>query len=179
MPTSTSRATRISLVGYRGCGKTTVGRLLAARLAWRFVDLDQVLEPKLGMTIAKFFAEHGEGAFRDAEAAALGQVLETEGPMVLATGGGAVLRDANRELLRQRGGLVVYLDAPLAVIQERLRRNAGDRPSLTGAPVAEEAARLLTIRDPLYREVATKVIVPARTAGATAAAIAELISGSR
>ena len=146
--------TRITLVGFRACGKSTVGRLLAARLAWPFIDGDAAVEPLLGMPIPAYFKAHGEAAFRDQEERALATVLAGEGPLVLATGGGAVLREANRRLLAERGGLVVYLDVPATVLQERLGHHSGGRPSLTGASVVEEVPALLAVRDPLYREVA-------------------------
>lgn len=149
---------RVTLVGFRACGKSTVGRLLAARLAWPFVDADTAVEARLGMPIAAWFAAHGEPSFRDHEETALAGVLADDKPVVLATGGGAVLRPANRALLRERGGLVVYLEAPAAVIQERLRHGSGGRPSLTGGNVADEVPGLMAVREPLYREVASLVL---------------------
>ncbi len=149
---------RVTLVGYRACGKSTVGRLLAARLAWPFVDADSAVEARIGGGIATYFKSHGEAAFREREAEVLAGLLAGDGPLVLATGGGAVLRPENRELLRERGGLVVYLQAPVAVIQDRLRHHAGGRPSLTGAAVADEVPALLALREPLYHEVAGLVL---------------------
>ena len=149
---------RVTLVGFRASGKSTVGRLLAARLAWPFVDADAAVESRLGMPIAAWFAAHGEPSFRDHEEEALAGALADDKPLVLATGGGAVLRPANRALLRERGGLVVYLEAPVAVIQERLRHGAAGRPSLTGGHVADEVPALMAMREPLYREVAGLVL---------------------
>jgi shikimate kinase len=149
---------RITLVGFRASGKSTVGRLLAARLAWPFVDADTAVEARLGMSIAAYFKQHGEPAFREHEAAALATCLAGDGPLVLATGGGAVVRPENRDLLRARGGLVVYLEASAAVIQERLRHHTGGRPSLTGASVIDEVPALLATREPFYREVAGLVL---------------------
>jgi shikimate kinase len=149
---------RLTLVGYRACGKSTVGRLVAARLAWPFIDADTVVEGRLGMPIRQFFAEHGEAAFRDAETEALAGILAGNRPLVLATGGGAVLRDANRALLSAQGGLVVYLHAAADVLQTRLRHHAGGRPSLTGGNVADEVPQLLAQRDPLYRSTAAAVV---------------------
>ncbi len=160
---------RITLIGFRACGKSTVGRLLAARLAWPFTDADAAIEARIGMAIPAFFKAHGEAGFRTAEEQVLVELLTGEGPLVLATGGGAVLRPTNRELLRERGGLIVYLDVPVAVIQERLRHHSGGRPSLTGASVVDEVPGLLAQREPLYRELSGLVIPalasPAEVAG--------------
>jgi shikimate kinase len=166
---------RLTLVGYRASGKSTVGRLAAARLAWPFVDADHIVEERLGMPIRQYFAERGEAAFRDAEALALADILAGNGPLVLATGGGAVLRDANRALLMARGGCVVYLHAPASVLSDRLRRSAGGRPSLTGASVADEVPHLLAIRDPLYRAVASQVIDASQPTAAVAEALIRLV----
>src|SRR5437879_5098392 len=100
---------RIALIGYRGSGKSTVGPLVAARLGWRFVDADVVLEVKAGKSIARIFAEDGEIQFRDLEANNLVNLLG-EDDIVLATGGGAILRDSNRRLLKETS-FVVWLDA--------------------------------------------------------------------
>lgn len=166
---------RLTLVGYRACGKSTVGRLVAARLGWPFIDADSDLEQRLGMPIAAFFATRGEPAFRDAESAALGEILEKSGPLVLSTGGGCVLRAENRGFLRANGGIVVYLHAPVAVLQERLRRDAGGRPSLSGATVADEAPRILALREPLYREVADAVVAADRPPATVAAELAAIV----
>lgn len=167
---------RITLIGSRGCGKSTIGRLVAARLAWPFIDADHEVERQLGVSIAAYFASHGEAAFRDAETAALQRILADDRPLVLATGGGAVLRDANRQVLAQRGGTVVFIDVPVAVLQERLRHASGGRPSLTGGQhgsVADELPAILAVRDPLYR-AAAHLIQPAG-AGQGPAQIAELL----
>lgn len=149
---------RLTLVGYRASGKSTVGRLAAARLGWPFIDADSVVEADLGMPIKRYFAERGEDAFRDAEQAALARILAGEGCLVLATGGGAVLREANRTLLAARGGTVAYLHAPAEALQARLRHSAGGRPSLTGGNVADEVPALLARRDPLYRATAAHIV---------------------
>lgn len=169
---------RLTLVGYRACGKSTVGRLVAARLGWPFIDADADLELRLGMPIARFFATRGEPAFRDAESAALGEILGKSGPLVLSTGGGCVLRAENRGIIKENGGVVVYLHAPAAVLQERLRRDAGGRPSLSGADVADEVPRILAQREPLYREVADAVIPADQPAKAVAGAVAALVDNS-
>lgn len=164
---------RITLIGYRASGKTTVGRLLAARLAWPFVDSDHEIEQRLGGPISGFFQARGEAAFRDFESEVLAEILGRDGPLVLATGGGAVLREANRELLRRRGGQVVWLDVPPVEVQDRLRHHPGGRPSLTGGDVAAEAARLMAEREPHYRAVATL----RDPGGPTPAAVADRLLG--
>jgi shikimate kinase len=163
---------RVTLIGFRACGKSTIGRLVAARSAWPFVDADTATEQILGMPIQRAIPELGEPAFRDAEERALAAVLDRPGPLVLATGGGVVLRPLNRDRLRASGGLIVYLATPLAVVQERLARNAGGRPSLTGQSPAAEAEALLAVRDPLYRACADWVLEPLPDAAATADLIA-------
>jgi shikimate kinase len=153
---------RLTLVGYRGCGKTTVGRLAASALGWRFIDLDLKIASDSGRTIAAIFEHEGEAAFRALESRALAAALATRGRLVLSTGGGCVLSRANRDLLRARGGLVAYLEAPVAVLQRRLRADANSRPSLTGRHPADEVAAVLALRDPLYREVAHACIAADR-----------------
>ncbi len=161
---------RLTLIGYRACGKSTAGRAVAALLGWPFVDADTALAERAGMSAGDHIRAHGEPAFRDLEQQVLADLLAGDRAMVLATGGGVVLREANRTLLAARGGLVVYLDAPVAVLVERLTRHAGDRPSLTGAGVAVEVPRLLAEREPLYR--ATAQVVLDATIGHTALAAA-------
>lgn len=166
---------RLTLVGYRACGKSTVGRLVAARLGWPFIDADADLELRLGMSIADFFATRGEPAFRDAESAALGEILGKSGPLVLSTGGGCVLRAENRGFIKANGGTVVYLHAPAEVLQERLRRDAGGRPSLSGASVADEVPRILALREPFYRAVATAVVAADQAPAAVVAALKTIV----
>lgn len=149
---------RVTLVGYRASGKSTLAARAAARLGWPWRDADVEAERRVGRPIAELFATEGEAVFRALEVRVLRELLAGEEPLVLATGGGCVLAARNRAVLRERGGLVAYLHAPAAVLAERLRRDAGGRPSLTGRDVAEEAAALLARREPLYREVADLVL---------------------
>lgn len=151
---------RITLVGYRGTGKSTVAALLADRLGCAWVDADAVLEARLGTTVADLVRSRGEPAFRDAEAAILLDLLASCAG-VLATGGGVVLRPENRAALRQRGRPVVWLTAAADVIRGRLAADPSTRdrrPALAGTaaggdPLAEVDAALAA-REPLYREVA-------------------------
>ncbi len=175
IPVVVTPARRVVLVGYRASGKTTVGPLLAERLAVPFIDADAILFERLG-SIAAFFASHGEAAFRAHETAVLQELLASDAGLVVATGGGAVIRAENRELLAQaraHGVGVVYLHAPATVLQARLRADPGARPSLSGAPVADEVPTLLAAREPWYRAVADHVadatLPPAQVAASIAA----------
>lgn len=165
------RATSVALIGYRGTGKTTVGRLLADRLGLDFADTDAEIERRLGRPIAEFWAEHGEPAFRDREEETLRDLTARPG-LVLATGGGAILRPANREALR-RFGPVVWLKADPHVLADRLRHDAGRRPALTSAGLLDEIAAVLAAREPLYRQIATLIV---DTNGAPPRAIAARIA---
>ena len=167
--------TRVTLVGYRACGKSTVARLVADRLGLPEIDADRSLEKRQRCSIAKLVARSGMEAFREREAAELVRLLAGERALVLATGGGVVLRPENRALLCERGGLVVYLHAEAAVLQARLAHDPGNRPSLTGAPIADEVPRLLTEREPLYREVADAVVDATRPVDEVVAAIVALV----
>jgi shikimate kinase len=143
------------LIGYRGTGKTTVGRLLADRLGWDFADADDHVEAAAGRSIADVFAAEGEPGFRDREAAALADLCRRD-RHVVSTGGGVILRPANRDLLRS-AGLVVWLTADPETIWTRLQTDpttAARRPKLTAAGGVEEVRELLAAREPLYRETA-------------------------
>lgn len=146
---------RILIVGYRGTGKTTVGRLLASLLGWAFADCDDFIEAAAGQPVADIFASEGEAGFRDREADALRQLCTRE-RCVIATGGGAVLRPANRELLGETG-FVAWLTASPEMIWSRLQADpmtAARRPNLTAAGGIDEVRTLIAAREPLYREVA-------------------------
>jgi shikimate kinase len=148
----------VVLVGLMGSGKTTVGRRLATRLGLPFVDADEAVEAATGRTVAELFAERGEDGFRDAEAEVLAGLLDDRQPLVLAAGGGVVLREANRARLADDAVTVVWLDADPAFLASRIERKA-HRPLLAGAePPREVLARLHRERAPLYREVADVVV---------------------
>ena len=164
----------LALVGTRGTGKTTVGRIVAGRLGRHFVDADVALEAKAGRSIASIFAEDGERAFRDWEERVLSELTRDHPDAVLATGGGAVLREANREALRLFG-FVVWLQADPSVAAARLQadgRGLASRPSLTGAGTIDEIAAVLESRAPLYRALADAVVA---TGGRTPEEIADAI----
>lgn len=141
----------IVLIGPMGAGKSTLGAALAARLGLAFVDLDERIATAAGKSIPDIFAAEGEAGFRVRETRALAAALA--GPAcVLATGGGVVLAEANRDALRD-GGLVVYLQV---AADAQLRRVAGDRnrPLLAVDDPAARLAELQARREPLYRELA-------------------------
>ena len=143
------------LIGLPGAGKTTLGRQLARRLAKTFVDADTELERKLGVSIPTIFEIEGEASFRDREEAALAEIVGRS-DIVLATGGGVILRAANRDRLRSHG-TVVYLHALPETLRERTRRSR-HRPLLNTADPLARLMDLYVTRDPLYREVAGCVI---------------------
>jgi shikimate kinase len=148
----------ISLVGYRGTGKSSVARLLAERLGWAWADADEALERVAGRSIRDIFAAEGEAGFRDREEAVLAELCRGE-RLILATGGGAVLREANRQRLRA-AGRVVWLTAGAATIWARLQADpttAERRPALTVGGLAE-IEDLLRQREPLYRACADVVV---------------------
>ena len=134
-------------VGLPGSGKSTVGRLCAKALNLPFVDADKFLEQREGRSVADIFASSGEGYFRDLESRVLAELCRREG-IVLATGGGAVLRRENRRLLRD-GGLVIFLDRSPWAIRRTLRRQG--RPLLTDDGAIFRLARQ---RRDLYRAAA-------------------------
>lgn len=148
---------RCTLVGMPGSGKSTVGRHLARRLDCPFLDMDQLLEERLGCSIRNYFDEHGETAFREHEAALLAELARVPGFGVLSTGGGVVLREDNRALLRVHCAPVFYLHASAEEIYRRLRHDQ-KRPLLQVADPQERLRTLYCMRNPLYREVAHYVI---------------------
>jgi len=150
----------VTLVGYRGSGKSTVARLLAGALRCDWHDADAALEHRQGCTIAEFIRTRGEPSFRDAEAAILRELLQDH-PGVVATGGGVVLREDNRVALRQAGRPVVWLRVTADVARGRLAADPATvdrRPALTGADPIAEVAAAIEAREPLYREVADLVV---------------------
>jgi shikimate kinase len=137
----------IVLVGMMGVGKSTIGRRLAARLKLHFVDADTEIEAAAGMTIPEIFERHGEPHFRDGEARVIARLLEG-GPGVLATGGGAFMRDETRARIGAKA-VSIWLRADPDVIMRRVRRRA-DRPLLQTADPEATVARLLGEREPVY-----------------------------
>lgn len=143
------------LIGYRCCGKTSVGRALARVLKRRFVDTDDLIEEQAGRAIQEMVLEEGWETFRARETETL-TGLAGGGNLVIATGGGVVTRPENVRILR-RSGVLLWLRAGPGVIRERMAKEERDgrvRPPLAGKDVLEEIEEILAARDPLYAEAA-------------------------
>ena len=142
-----SRFENIYLIGLMGAGKTTIGRQLARALKLPFYDSDKAIEENTGVDIPTIFEFEGEQGFRDREEKMLKQLTKMQG-IVLATGGGSILRSENRKLLKENG-FVVYLQCSVDKILERTRRDT-QRPLLNTENPRERIETLLTEREPLY-----------------------------
>jgi shikimate kinase len=138
----------IVLVGMMGAGKSTIGRRLASRLRLPFLDADSEIETAAGMTIPEIFELHGEPHFRDGEARVIARLLES-GPAVLATGGGAFMREETRRRIGDKA-VSIWLKADADIIMRRVKRRA-DRPLLQTADPAGTVSRLITEREPIYQ----------------------------
>ena len=139
----------VFLVGFMGAGKTSVGRALARRLQWQFVDLDQRIETQTGLAVAEIFAGSGEEAFRRLETATLRALLaelRDGSPAVVALGGGAPLREENAALLAACGAPQVFLDAPFEVVRERCGANTGLAKAVPFDSICAGATRVLSGR---------------------------------
>lgn len=150
----------IALVGMPGSGKSTVGRHLSRLLGWRFADSDTEIERELGESIRTHFERYGEDSFREIESAVIASLAQQDA-LILATGGGAVLREANRKVLREHGH-VVYLRATPEDLARRLRHDR-QRPLLQGGDPLTKLRELFVARDPFYREVANFTIDTGRS----------------
>ena len=139
----------VVLVGMMGAGKSTIGRRLASRLLLPFVDADTEIEAAAGMSIPDIFETHGEPHFRDGEARVIARLLDS-GTRVLATGGGAFMRDETRLRIRDKA-ISIWLQADADVILRRVKRRA-DRPLLQTADPAATIGRLIAEREPVYRQ---------------------------
>ena len=146
----------ITLIGYRATGKSTVGRELATRLGWDFVDTDREIERVAGKSISAIFFEEGEPAFRHLEREQIELAL-TQPQSVVSSGGGAVLNVESR-LNMKESGPVIWLKAEVETIVNRLladQSSEESRPSLTGGGMLAEVAQVLKDREPIYAEIAT------------------------
>lgn len=147
----------VILIGYRGSGKTTIGKKLASRLWWKFVDTDALIVQTAGKSIKEIFEQDGEPKFRGLETAAVKEACALQ-DHVVALGGGAVLKEENRNLIKASGHNVVYLRCQPQVLLQRIQSDtatAMNRPNLTALGGIAEIENLLSQREPLYRETAT------------------------
>jgi len=138
----------IVLVGMMGAGKSTIGRRLGARLRLPFLDADIEIETAAGMSIPDIFETHGEPHFRDGEARVIARLLDS-GPAVIATGGGAFMREETRNRIRDKA-VSIWLKADADTIMKRVKRRA-DRPLLKTEDPAATVGRLLEAREPVYQ----------------------------
>lgn len=145
----------IFLIGLMGAGKTTIGRQIASELSLEFFDSDHEIEDRTGVTITHIFDIEGENGFRKRETAMLDELTEQKG-IVLATGGGAILKSENRQFLMSRG-TTIYLYANIDTLLERTSKDR-NRPLLQTEDPQAKLEELLEIRDPLYRETADIII---------------------
>ena len=152
------------MVGLPGGGKSTIGRQLARRLGWQFVDTDAVIERHIGCSIREYFEQAGEAGFRDVEASVIDD-LTLSGAAVIATGGGAVLREQNRRVLRDRC-TVIYLRSTPEELYRRLR-NDTHRPLLQVDDPLAKLRQLHAERHPFYDEIAHFRVDTGRTSAAT------------
>ena len=139
----------ISLVGFMGAGKTTVGRALAAKLGWHFVDLDDLIQAREGRTVSEIFEQSGENVFRGLERQLLEETLRSSetGCSVLSLGGGAFIDNTNRQLLRENGIPAVFLDAPAEELFRRCEEHKVIRPLLSNR---ERFSAMYEQRRPAY-----------------------------
>lgn len=138
---------RVYLAGFMGCGKTSLGRLLASRLGWRFTDLDAVVEQRAGLEIHRIFSVHGEPRFRRLEHEALQATAREEGKAIVSLGGGAFVSEANRDVIH-RSGASVWIDVPFRTLLERI--SGDERRPL--ASTADQLYLLYRARLPFYHE---------------------------
>jgi shikimate kinase len=155
MPSSPALAERVLLIGMMGAGKSTVGRAVAERLGWTYLDSDEQVQEHTGMTVPEIFAGRGEAAFRREEALALAEAVTFPGPAVVGVAGGAVLDPENRRQIHH-AGLVIWLRAEVSTLAARV--GSGETRPLLGADPAAALARLCQERLPLYRDLADVVI---------------------
>lgn len=162
----------IVLVGLMGVGKSTVGRRLAQRLALDFVDADHEIESAAGMTISEIFARYGEPYFRDGERRVIARLMDGT-PKVIATGGGAFINERTRALVLDQA-LVIWLDAEIEVLVERVRRR-DTRPLLRDRDPGEVLRELAAVRNPQYALAHLRIVSHHAPHEATVKAIMEAI----
>ena len=162
------------LVGMMGSGKSTAGRHLAEQLGYRFLDADSSIEQVAGRSIPELFASEGEAGFRDLEAAVLNQIASWHS-LVVATGGGVVTRPENWGQMQQ--GVVIWLDAPDALLLERLSADPTPRPLMQSEDPAQRLAELMGQRRPLYAQADLHIVQDGRAPDQVAEQILEALPG--
>ncbi len=164
----------ITLIGYRGSGKTSVARLLASRWGWMCIDVDEEIERHAGKSIRRIFDESGEPEFRRIERSVISKLL-IQSRLILSAGGGAILNAETREEMCAAGP-VVWLQASIETLESRILGDAATatrRPDLTKTGGRAEIETLLALREPLYRQTASLTIA---TDGLTSEQVAEKIA---
>jgi shikimate kinase len=149
----------VALIGLRACGKSTVGRLLAERMGWSFVDVDERIVEQAGRSIRQIFDEQGEAVFRDLEQRILADILRQD-RKVIAVGGGACERPANREAIRSASRCIWLTGSPPTLLRRMADdpRTADMRPKLLPQGGLQEIVELLARREPIYHEMAERVV---------------------
>lgn len=151
----------IFLVGYRGCGKSTVGRLLAAKIDWTCVDTDDMVESASGLSIKEIFAKEGEESFRKLEESAVAAAAARELPTIISLGGGAVLREANAKQISANGSCI-WLKGSAEELFKRISADATSadrRPDLSDRGGYIEVVELLSKREPIYEELSDLTVL--------------------
>jgi shikimate kinase len=146
----------VTLIGYRGTGKSTVAEALAARICWAAVDADEDIEAVAGKSVEQIFADDGEAVFRRLEREVMARLLNGSDRLIIAAGGGAILDEQTRKDM-QAAGPVIWLTASIDTILRRINADPTTltrRPNLTERGGRAEVEQTLTQREPLYREVA-------------------------
>ncbi len=165
----------VALVGLMGAGKTTIGRRLAVRLGLPFVDADAEIETASGLTVTEIFERFGEAHFRDGERRVIARLCDGA-PKVIATGGGAFIQDDTRALLLARA-VVIWLDADVATLVERVRRR-NTRPLLKGRDPGEVLRGLAAVRNPVYAAAHIRVPSKASPHGETVETIVRALAAA-
>ncbi len=164
---------RVFLIGARGSGKTTAGRFVAERLGWQMIDADEEIERRAGRSIREIFDQEGESGFRQRETEVLRKIASIPN-CVIATGGGAVIRPENRDLMR-RSGLVVWLTADPEILWQRMQsdpRSSHQRPALTALDGLNEMRTIVAQRREWYAQCADLTI---DTSGRSPQDVAQMI----
>lgn len=155
-----SAPAKLFLIGYRGCGKSTIGKIVAQRLGWRLLDTDAMIVSAAGTSIAEIFHRQGEAEFRRLETDAIAKAIADPAPTVVSLGGGAPINPTNQSMLRV-SGKTVWLRANPATLWQRIRldeQTASQRPDLTQQGGLAEVEEILRLRTPIYRECCDKIV---------------------